>query len=65
MNKLLKFMQKFAMDYVLKHLRVNKDQVIIALNKKIDMPILNEAQEKELIDAVYEVVLDVVEGMKK
>ena len=54
MNKLAQFLQKFAMDYVVK-----------TANAKVNLPILNEKQEKELMEAIYEVVIDVVEGIKK
>ncbi len=59
------FLQSFAMDHVLKYLKNNKSSVIKAANKKINLPILNEAQEAELMEAVYEVVIDVVEGIKE
>ena len=65
MNKLGQFLQKFALDYVMKYLRNNKADVIKAANKKINLPILDEKQEAELMEAVYEVVIDVVGGIKK
>ena len=65
MNKLGLFLQKFALDYVVKYLKNNKSQVIKSANAKVNLPILNEKQEAELMDAIYEVVIDVVEGMKK
>ena len=65
MNKLGQFLQKFALDYVVKYLKNNKAQVIKAANAKVNLPILNEKQEAELMDAIYEVVIDVVEGIKK
>ena len=33
-------------------------------NKKIDVRFLFEKQEAELMEAIYEVVIDVVEGIK-
>ncbi len=65
MGKLAQFLQKFALDYVVKYLENNKDEVIKTANAKVDLPILNEKQEKELMDAIYEVVVDVVKGIKK
>ena len=65
MNKLAQFLQKFALDYVVKYLKGNKPEVIKAVNKKVNLPILNEKQEAELMEAIYEVVIDVVEGIKK
>ena len=65
MKKLGDFLQKFALDYVVKYLKGNKPEVIKAVNKKVNLPILNEKQEAELMDAIYDVVIDVVEGIKK
>ena len=65
MNKLSIFLQKFALEYVVKYLKNNKKDVIRAANAKVNLPILNEKQEAELMDAIYEVVIDVVEGIKK
>ena len=65
MNKLGLFLQKFALDYVVKYLKNNKVDVIKSANAKINLPILNEKQEAELMEAIYEVVIDVVEGIKK
>ena len=64
MNKLAMFLQKFALDYVIKYLKNNKEVVIESANKKVNLPILNEKQEAELMEAIYEVVIDVVEGIK-
>ena len=65
MNKLAQFLQKFAIDYVVKYLKNNKADVIKTANAKVNLPVLNEKQEKELMEAIYEVVIDVVEGIKK
>ena len=64
MNKLGLFLQKFALDYVVKYLKANKAEVIKSANAKVNLPILNEKQEAELMEAIYEVVIDVVEGIK-
>lgn len=65
MNKLAAFLQKFALDYVIKYLKNNKPEVIRSANAKVNLPILNEKQEAELMEAIYEVLIDVVEGIKK
>ena len=65
MNKLASFLQKFALDYVVKYLKNNKEEVISSANAKVNLPILNERQEAEIMEAIYEVVIDVVEGIKK
>ena len=76
MNKLIEFLKKFALDYLkknpniaidfmIKHLKNTKTEVIKSANERVNLPILNEKQEAELMEAIYEVVIDVVEGMKK
>ena len=65
MNKFRLFLEKFALDYVVKYLKNNKADVIKKVNVKVNLPILNEKQEAELMEAIYEVVVDVVEGIKK
>ena len=64
MSKQTNFLKNFAIDYVIKYLNDNKDEVVSKLNKEINLPILNEKQEKELLDAIYESTLTVVKGIK-
>ena len=64
MTKLTNFLKNFAIDYVIKYLTDNKDEVVKKLNKDINVPILNEKQEKELLDAIYDATLTVVKGVK-
>ena len=65
MKKLTDFLKNFAIDYVIKYLMDNKDEVVAKLNKEINVPILNEKQEKELLDAIYDTTLTVVKGIKQ
>ena len=64
MNKLMNFLKGFAIDYVIKYLIDNKEEVVTKLNKEINLPILSEKQEKELLDAIYDSTLTVVKGIK-
>ena len=65
MKKLTDFLKNFAIDYVIKYLINNKEEVVAKLNKEINVPILNEKQEKELLDAIYDTTLVVVKGIKQ
>ena len=65
MKKLTDFLKGFAIDYVIKYLTDNKDEVVAKLNKEINVPILNEKQEKQLLDAIYDSTLVVVKGIEK
>ena len=64
MKKLTDFLKGFAIDYVIKYLTDNKDEVVAKLNKELDIPILSESQEKKLLDAIYDSTLTVVKGIK-
>ena len=65
MSKWTKWLNNFAVDYLLKYLKQNKSLVNETINKKMNIPVLNEKQEGELIGMVQDVIIDVVEGMKK
>ena len=64
MKKLTDFLKGFAIDYVIKYLTDNKDEVVKKLNLEIDLPLLSESQEKDLLDAIYDTTLVVVKGIK-
>ena len=64
MKKLTDFLKGFAIDYVIKYLTDNKDEVVKKLNHEIDLPLLSESQEKDLLDAIYDTTLVVVKGIK-
>ena len=64
MKKLTDFLKGFAIDYVIKYLTDNKDEVVKKMNKELDIPVLTESQEKKLLDAIYDTTLTVVKGIK-
>ncbi len=64
MKKLTDFLKGFAIDYVIKYLTDNKDEVVKKLNHELDIPVLTESQEKKLLDAIYDTTLTVVKGIK-
>ena len=64
MKKLTNFLKNFAIDYVIKYLIDNKEEVVTKLNKEINLPILSEKQEKDLLEAIYDSTLTVVKGIK-
>ena len=55
MKKMVEFLKSFAMsygvDYVIEYLEKNKDEVIKRANKKLNLPVLNEKQEAQLLEA--------------
>mgnify|MGYP003136544784 CR=1 FL=1 len=64
MNKLVMFLKGFAADYVSKYFKDNKKEVIGKLNKKIDIKFLTEQQEQQLLEALYEVVIEGIDTLK-
>ncbi len=64
MNKLTGFLKGFAIDYVIKYMKENKSLLIKKANEKLNVPILNEAQEAELLEACFDISMDMVEGIK-
>ena len=49
----------------MKYLVDNKALVIEKINKKFDVPLLNEKQEADLLGIVHEIIVDVAKDMKK
>ena len=64
MNKLTNFLKGFAIDYVIKYMKDNKPLLIEKANKKLNVPILNEKQEAELLEACFDISMNMVEGIK-
>ena len=66
---MVEFLKSFAMsygvDYVIEYLEKNKDEVIKRANKKLNLPVLNEKQEAQLLEASFEMGLEMVKGIKK
>ena len=65
MSKFGQWLINFSTDYFVKYLVDNKALVIEKINKKFDVPLLNEKQEAELLGIVHEIIVDVAKDMKK
>ena len=65
MSKFSQWLINFSTDYFVKYLVDNKSLVIEKINKKFDVPLLNEKQEAELLGIVHEIIVDVAKDMKK
>tara|TARA_Y100001938_G_scaffold37132_1_gene51275 strand:- start:419 stop:616 length:198 start_codon:yes stop_codon:yes gene_type:complete len=65
MGKWTKWLNNFAVDYFVKYMKDNKELVNEKINKKMNIPILDEKQEGELIAMIQDVIIDVAKGMKK
>ena len=65
MSKFGQWLINFSTDYFVKYLVDNKALVIEKINKKFDVPLLNEKQEADLLGIVHEIIVDVAKDMKK
>tara|TARA_Y100000310_G_scaffold292903_1_gene322053 strand:+ start:158 stop:343 length:186 start_codon:yes stop_codon:yes gene_type:complete len=61
MNKLLNVLKSLAVKMILGQ----KDKIIANMNKKIDVPFMNEKDEAELLEGVWEVVEEAVKEAAK
>ena len=65
MSKFSQWLINFSTDYFVKYLVDNKALVIEKINKKFDVPLLNEKQEADLLGIVHEIIVAVAKDMKK
>ena len=61
MNKLLNVLKSLAVKMILGQ----KDKIIANMNKKIDVPFMNEKDEAELLERIWEVVEEAVKEAAK
>ena len=52
MNKIIAILNKLAANIILS----KKDEIIAAMNKKIDIPFASESDEKELLEGIWELL---------
>ena len=59
MKKFVKWLQEYAKSYIKTYVKSNKNEIVAKINKKVDLLFLNEKQEGELIESVYEIIVEV------
>ena len=76
MKKLLKWIESYIVDYLKANpnkaidiavnlFEKNKDKFIKSANSKIDLPMVSEKKEAELLEALFEFVIEKLKEMKK
>ena len=50
--------KKYALPYAVKYIEEKKDEWVKELNKKGDIPLLSEKDEKKLLDGAFDFILD-------
>ena len=61
MNKFLKMFEGMIKKYAIKYLKSKKEEFIIKANKKINLPLLDEQDEKELLEGVWDLVEEIID----
>ena len=61
MDKLMSVLKKMAVKMVLGQ----KEKIIAGLNKKLDIPFMSEADEKELLEGLWSTIEDAVNEAAK
>ena len=64
MKKFINWLQDYAKSYVKVYIKNNKNEIVAKINSKVDLPFLNEKQEGELIESVYEIIVEVFDDTK-
>ena len=65
MKKLVAWIKGYALTYAKDYLKNNKAEVVAKLNKRIDLPLLDEKKEADLMSAIYDVLLEAFDDKKK
>jgi|TARA_R100000655_G_scaffold107451_2_gene157905 hypothetical protein len=50
-------------DLIISYLKNNKDEIIDALNKKVNIPLISEAKEEQIFSSLFDGFMEVLEGV--
>ena len=50
-------------DLIMSYLKSNKDEIIDALNKKVNIPLISEAKEEQIFASLFDGFMEVLEGV--
>ena len=64
MNKLLQWAINFGQKKIVEYLLENKDEVASVMNKKINLPLMDEKSEQEFFEAMITACAEVVENIE-
>ena len=60
MKKFLQAIKNLGLKFALNQIRSRKDQLLSNLNKKIDLPLLDEQDERELLEGIWSLFDDLL-----
>ena len=50
-------------DLLMSYLKGNKKEIIDALNKKVNIPLISEAKEEQIFSSLFDGFMEVIEGV--
>ena len=50
-------------DLIMSYLKSNKDEIIDALNKKVNIPLISEANEEQIFSSLFDGFMEILEGV--
>ena len=50
-------------DMIIAYLKINKDEIVDGINKKVNIPLVSEAKEEEIFDSLFDAVMEVLEAV--
>jgi len=57
----MEWIKGYALTYAVDYLKTNKAKVVAKLNKKIDLPLLDEKKEAALLNSLFEIILEALD----
>jgi|TARA_Y100000310_G_scaffold490_2_gene566 hypothetical protein len=60
MTKFLEMLKRMGMKFAVGQIRSKKDQILSGINKKLDIPLLSEKDERDLLEGVWALIDDVL-----
>ncbi len=50
-------------DMIIAYLKSHKEEIIDGINKKVNIPLVSEAKEEDIFEALFDGVMEVLEGV--
>ena len=50
-------------DLIISYLKNNKDEIIDALNKKVNIPLISEAKEEQIFSSLFDGFMEILDGV--
>jgi len=48
---------------IVNYLKENKDEIVDEINKKINIPLVSEAKEEKVFEALFDGMMEILEGI--